>query len=154
MILFVLTVQLIALVAHRKSKRTVTPLNTAKNMIAEEDEVDFDTCCGREAIQFVIPRKKYMVNTVIHALLSGPVCGMAFLYLLPSTINTLYTDSLAAKILLYVFGWMAVSVAQYSLTVAPPPETFVFRTSDRHEITPLSRPFYILLLTSVDLLSR
>ena len=32
---------------------------TKRNLFAEEDEVDFFSCCGVETFEFVVPLKKY-----------------------------------------------------------------------------------------------
>lgn len=42
-----------------------------KNILAEEDEFDFESCCGVETLGFVIPPKKFKINIAVHALLSG-----------------------------------------------------------------------------------
>ena len=61
-----------------------------KNLLAEDDEVDFVSCCDSETFKFVVPPKKYKINIIIHAIVSGAMCGLCMLYLLPTTLNNLY----------------------------------------------------------------
>jgi hypothetical protein len=46
---------------------------------------------------------------------------------------------------LFIFGWFTLSIAQYSLTATGPPEPAIFRTMDVYELSPLSRPFYVIV---------
>ena len=116
---------------------------TKRNLFAEEDEVDFFSCCGVETFEFVVPLKKYKVNIIIHAVASGALCGLSLMYLLPLTLNSLYSNNIGATVMLFIFGWFTLCVAQYPLTVAAPPEIATYRTMDRWELSPLMRPFYL-----------
>ena len=142
--IFVVVVQTISTVVQIKEKEN-TKVVTKKNFLAEEDEVEFQSCCGAETIEFVIPPKNFKVNIVIHGLVSGGMCGLTLWYLLPWTLNSLYGDTAGATAALFVFGWFTLSIAQYSLTAAGPPEPAIFRTMDVYEMSPLSRPFYVLV---------
>ena len=64
-----------------------------KNLLAEDDEVDFISCCDSETLKFVVPPKKYKINIIIHAIVSGAMCGLCMLYLLPTTLNNLYYNN-------------------------------------------------------------
>ncbi|KAH3845614.1 hypothetical protein DPMN_087896 [Dreissena polymorpha] len=64
-----------------------------KSLLSEEDEVDFISCCDPDTVKFIIPPKKYKVNILVHALLAGPMCGLGLLYLLPSTMDSLYGNT-------------------------------------------------------------
>ncbi|CAH1261827.1 PCNX4 [Branchiostoma lanceolatum] len=149
---FVLIAQSISFVVRRRGA-TVTRLDI-QNILAEDDEVDFESCCGVETVEFVLPGKKYVANIVLHALLSGVMCGYGFWYLTPATLNSLYNTNTAATVLLYIFGWLTVCTAQFSLTAAPPPEPATFRAQDVYEITPLMRPFYVCVFLAFDLVAR
>ncbi|XP_066282417.1 pecanex-like protein 4 isoform X1 [Branchiostoma lanceolatum] len=149
---FVLIAQSISFVVRRRGA-TVTRLDI-QNILAEDDEVDFESCCGVETVEFVLPGKKYVANIVLHALLSGVMCGYGFWYLTPVTLNSLYNTNTAATVLLYIFGWLTVCTAQFSLTAAPPPEPATFRAQDVYEITPLMRPFYVCVFLTFDLVAR
>ena len=151
MCLFVIIVNFISEMQKSKEETETTVNTKAKNMLAEDDEIDFQTCCGAETVAFVMPGKKYKLNIVIHALLSGPLCGLGFWYLLPSTLSDLY-GNIAATIVLYACGWFTLSVAQYSLTVSAPPEVANFGALDTWEITPLMRPFYCIVFFSFHIL--
>ena len=140
--------------AMTKSKEETETNTKAKNMLSEDDEIGFQTCCGAKTVTFVTPGKKFKLNIVIHAILSGPLCGLGLWYLLPETLNNLYNSNIAATIILHAFGWLTLCIAQYSLTVCSPPETANFNALDTWEITPLMRPFYCLVFFSFDILAR
>lgn len=123
------------------------------NLLAEDDEVDFVSCCGAETIDFVFTQKKYGVNMIIHAVLSGPHCALLFLYLLPSSLKHIF-GSTGVTGLLYTVGWFTVCVSQYSLTVSAPPEPATFKPLDTWEITPLMRPFYSFMCAIIGILSK
>ena len=153
MSVFVILVNFISEMIKNKEALDTSVNTKAKNMLAEDDDLDFQTCCGTETVTFVVPGKKYKLNIVIHALISGPLCGLGFWYLLPKTLNDVY-GNIAATIILHTFGWLTITIAQYSLTVGSPPETANFKTPDTWEITPLMRPFYCLVFFSFDVLAR
>ena len=124
-----------------------------RNALAQDDEIDFISCCGVETVQFIFPANKFAVNVIIHCLISGLLCGLMFLYLLPSSLNNLYSNT-GATIVLFTLGWWTVCTAQYSLTSAPPPELASFRALDTLEINSLMRPFYVLLFGITGALTR
>ena len=150
---YVILVNFISEMIKNKEAPDISANTKAKNMLSEEEEIDFQTCCGTESVAFVVPGKKYKLNIVIHALISGPLCGLGFWYLLPKTLNDIY-GNIAATIILHAFGWLTITIAQYSLTVGSPPETANFKTLDTWEVTPLMRPFYCLVFFSFDVLAR
>ncbi|KAK7104932.1 pecanex-like protein 4 [Littorina saxatilis] len=149
--IFVVVVQTISTVVHIKEKEN-TKVITKKNFLAEEDEVDFQSCCGAETIEFVVPPKRFKLNILVHGLISGGMCGVTLWYLLPWTLNSLYGDDAGATAVLFLFGWFTLSIAQYSLTAAAPPEPAIFRTMDVYEMSPLSRPFYVLVCLAFHIL--
>nr|KAG5714579.1 hypothetical protein BaRGS_007025 [Batillaria attramentaria] len=73
--IFVVVVQTISTVVQIKEKEN-TKAVTKKNILAEEDEVDFQSCCGAETIEFVIPPKYFKLNIIFHGLISGGMCGL------------------------------------------------------------------------------
>ena len=148
---YVIVVNVVSAIAREK-KSSISPiLHNAPNVLAEDDEVQFESCCGIETVEFVIPGKKFKVNIVLHALISAAVCGMGLLFLLPTNLKNLYDDSMAAAAVICGLGWIVIGIAQYSLTIAPPPEWAQFRTIDTYEnYTPLMRPFFVAVCCSVD----
>lgn len=150
MVLFVLVTQLFSWLIRRGSSNLA---KFQKNILAQDDEVDFVSCCGFETVQFLFPKKKFTINVFIHAIISGVLCGVMFLYLLPSTLNGLFGNT-GATAVVFVFGWFVVCVGQYSLTSAPGAELALFRALDSFEITPLMRPFYVLIFGIIGILSR
>ncbi|XP_036061871.1 pecanex-like protein 4 isoform X2 [Onychomys torridus] len=152
--LMVITAAVIQLTsAHAKSKSVVVKRMTARNILAEEDEHEFTSCAGAETVRFLIPGKKYVANTVFHSVLAGLVCGLGTWYLLPNRITLLY-GSPGATAALFVFGWITLCIAEYSLIVNTATETATFQTQDTYEITPLLRPLYIFFFVSMDLAHR
>ena len=149
-VVFVLSTQLCSWFMRQRSTNLA---KFHKNFLAQDDEVDFVSCCGFETVEFIFPGKKFVVNMVTHGLISGVLCGLMFLYLLPSALNGLYSNT-GATVVVYILGWWVVCIAQYSLTSAPPSELAIFRTLDSLEITPLMRPFYVLIFGISGVLAR
>lgn len=144
-------IQFTSLYARNKSVMVERILTT--DILAEEDEHEFTSCAGAETIKFLIPGKKYIVNTVFHSVLAGLVCGLGTWYLLPKRITLLY-GSAGSTVVLVFFGWMTLCTGEYSLIVNTAIETATFQTQDTYEITPLMRPLYIFFFVSVDLAHR
>lgn len=147
---FVLSTQLFSWLVRRRSSNLS---KFQKNLLAQDDEVDFVSCCGIETVQFIFPGKKFTINIVIHGMLSGILCGLTFLYLLPSTLNKLFLNT-GGTVALYILGWLVLCIAQYSLTSAPPTELAIFRPLDGLEISPLMRPFYVVVFGITGVLAR
>ena len=156
MFLVVLVTNLISAVdRHKKSKVAPVLGRRLLNLMADEDEHIFESCCGSETIEFVIPGKKFKVNIFLHALISAGVSGCGFLYLVPENLDNLFGEGLVATIVVCFFGWLVLMIGLYSLTVKPPPEWAQFRSTDAHEnYTPLMRPFYIAVFCAVDIATR
>ncbi|XP_046577291.1 pecanex-like protein 4 [Haliotis rubra] len=152
MFIFVLVLQVISTVVKMQQTELDLKIRNKKNLFAEEDEIDFESCCGAETVEFVTPPKSYKFNIFFHALVSGAMCGLTLWYLLPYTLNRLYGFNYGATAVLHIFGWLTLCMAQYSLTAAPPPEPAIFKTMDVYEIAPLMRPFYVLVCTSLHVL--
>ncbi|XP_033043746.1 pecanex-like protein 4 isoform X2 [Trachypithecus francoisi] len=144
-------IQFTSLYARNKSATVERILAT--DILAEEDEHEFTSCAGAETVKFLIPGKKYVVNTVFHSVLAGLACGLGTWYLLPNRITLLY-GSTGGTALLFFFGWMTLCIGEYSLIVNTATETATFQTQDTYEITPLMRPLYIFFFVSVDLAHR
>ncbi len=121
---------------------------------SEEDEVEFDSCCGRQTLAFILPRKRYHLNIVFHGLTSGVMCGLGLWYLLPSSLYALFGENTTVMILLFIFGWLTLCIAQYSLTAAPPPEPATYTTTDNYELCALSRPLHVILFCLLHLAAR
>lgn len=141
------------LVSWFKRRNSTSLAKFQKNLLAQDDEVDFVSCCGLETVDFIFPAKKFIGNMIIHGLISGIVCGLMFLYLLPSYLNGLYSNT-GATVVLFVMGWWTVCIAQYSLTSTSPPELAIFRALDTLEINPLMRPFYVFVFGIIGVLAR
>lgn len=127
-----------------KQKRFTNISKIQPNVLAEEDEVDFEYCCGLETLEFIFTSKKNVPLIFMHGLCSGLLCGLMFLYLLPTNLNRLYSNT-GATVVLYAFGWLTVCVAQYSLTASPPPEPATFRPHLWVDVNHFMRPFYVIV---------
>lgn len=126
-----------------RQKRFTNISKIQPNILAEEDEIEFESCCGLETLEFIFTSKKSVPLIFMHGLCSGVLCGLMFIYLLPSHLNTLFKNT-GATVVLYAFGWLTVCVAQYSLTASPPPEPAMFRAQLWVDISPFMRPFYVI----------
>lgn len=152
--IFVIITQVLSLCVQNQFQDDFPLPITKKNILAEEDEIDFMSCCGAETFEFVVPKKKFTLSIVLHALLSGWMCGFSLWFLLPTTSNALYSNNTAATVVIYIFGWITLSIAQYPLTVGAPPEPATFRAMDRWELSPLTRWFYVSICLFWDIMHR
>lgn len=156
-VIFVVVIQTISTVVEMKEKESeehaaaggMAVVQKKRNLFADEDEVQFESCCGAETLTFVVPPKKFKINIAFHAMLSGLVCGLGFWYLLPYTVNKLYGHSYGATVAIFILGWLTVCITQYSLTTTAPAEPAVYRTTDIHELLPLTRPLYAVLCYAI-----
>ncbi|XP_069772406.1 pecanex-like protein 4 [Narcine bancroftii] len=126
---------------------------TSENTLTDEDEFDFSSCAGSETVKFIIPGKKYLVNTVFHSILAGALCGLGTWYLLPNRLMIMYVNT-GATAVLFVFGWVTVCIGEYSLIINTAVETATFQPQDTYEINALTRPLYIFAFVAVDLAYR
>uniref|UniRef100_A0A8C8RAC6 Pecanex-like protein n=1 Tax=Pelusios castaneus TaxID=367368 RepID=A0A8C8RAC6_9SAUR len=151
MLVTALILQMTNLYARRK---TVTVERMPiQNTLRDEDEYEFSGCVGSETVKFIIPGKKYIVNTIFHSFLAGVMCGLGTWYLLPNRITLLYSN-IGGTIVIFVFGWVTVCIGEYSLIINTATETAAFQALDTYEITALMRPFYIFVFIAVDLAHR
>ncbi len=152
MLIYVLVAQGVSLIVQKRPSSTVARLGN-QNVLAEEDEVEFESCFDIETFKFVLPIKKWKINILVHAVVSGVMSGLGLWFLLPSTLHFLFSN-VGATVVLFTFGWFTLCVAQYPLTSTGPPEPATYRTTDTYEILPLLRPFYVLTIVSVHLAWR
>ncbi|KAG9274958.1 pecanex-like protein 4 [Astyanax mexicanus] len=127
------------------------------NILADEEEVEFTHCVAPETVRFVVPGKRFMVNVVLHTVLAGVLCGFGTWYLLPDRLSAVYGDSgvgLGAVVPVFVLSWVTLCIGEYSLIVNTATETATFQPQDTYEITPLTRPLYILAFIAVDVALR
>uniref|UniRef100_A0A8C1U2H9 Pecanex-like protein n=1 Tax=Cyprinus carpio TaxID=7962 RepID=A0A8C1U2H9_CYPCA len=145
--------------ARCMARRTgmVQRLPAANNILADEEEVEFTHCVAPETVRFVVPGKKFIGNVVLHTFLSGALCGLSTWYLLLDRLSSLYGHTgagLGAVVPLFALSWVTVCIGEYSLIVNTATETATFQPQDTYEITPLTRPLYILAFIAVDLALR
>ncbi|XP_036431120.1 pecanex-like protein 4 [Colossoma macropomum] len=150
------TLQTLAQCAARRTG-AVQRLPAANNILADEEEVEFTHCVAPETVRFVVPGKRFMVNVVLHTVLAGLLCGLGTWYLLPDRLSVVYGDTgagMGAVVPVFVLSWVTLCIAEYSLIINTATETATFQPQDTYEITPLTRPLYILAFIAVDLALR
>ncbi|NWX30775.1 PCX4 protein, partial [Notiomystis cincta] len=138
---------------YAKQKTVTVERIQIQNTLTDEDEFEFSSCVGSETVKFIIPGKKYIINTVFHSLLAGVLCGLGTWYLLPNRITLLYSN-IGGTVVIFVFGWVTICIGEYSLIINTATETATFQALDTYEITALMRPFYIFVFIAVDLADR
>ncbi|KAM8807238.1 pecanex-like protein 4 [Eudromia elegans] len=138
---------------YAKQKTVTVERMQIQNTLTDEDEFEFSSCVGSETVKFIISGKKYIINAVFHPLLAGVLCGLGTWYLLPNRLTLLY-GNIGGTVVIFVFGWVTICIAEYSLTVNTATETATFQALDTYEITALMRPFYIFVFIAVDLAHR
>ncbi|XP_061232159.1 pecanex-like protein 4 isoform X3 [Neopsephotus bourkii] len=138
---------------YAKQKTVTVERMQIQNTLTDEDEFEFSSCIGSETVKFIIPGKKYIINTVFHSLLAGVLCGLGTWYLLPNRITLLYSN-IGGTVMIFVFGWLTICIGEYSLIINTATETATFQALDTYEITALMRPFYIFVFIAVDLAHR
>ncbi|NXF94428.1 PCX4 protein, partial [Eubucco bourcierii] len=138
---------------YAKRKTVTIERMQIQNTLTDEDEYEFSSCVGSETVKFIIPGKKYMINTIFHSLLAGVLCGLGTWYLLPNRITLLYSN-IGGTVMIFVFGWVTICIGEYSLIINTATETATFQALDTYEITALMRPFYIFVFIAVDLAHR
>ncbi|KAL0969048.1 hypothetical protein UPYG_G00222000 [Umbra pygmaea] len=144
-------VQGLALYAARRTG-TVERLGVP-NILADEEEVEFTHCVGPETLRFIAPGKRFVLNVVLHTLLAGALCGLGTWYVLLGRLTALY-GSVGVSLVVFILSWLTLCTAEYSLIVNTATETATFQAQDTYEITPLTRPLYILTFIAVDLADR
>ncbi|KAL9850689.1 pecanex-like protein 4 isoform 2-T3 [Geothlypis trichas] len=138
---------------YAKQKTVTVERMQIQSTLTDEDEFEFSSCVGSETVKFIIPGKKYIINTVFHSLLAGVLCGLGTWYLLPNRITLLY-NNIGGTVVIFVFGWVTICIGEYSLIINTATETATFQALDTYEITALMRPFYIFVFIAVDLAHR
>ncbi|XP_056401268.1 pecanex-like protein 4 [Hyla sarda] len=144
-------IQLLNQYARRKTS-TIERLQN-QNTLTDEDDFDFSGCLGSETVKFIIVGKKFIANLIFHSILAGVLCGLGTWYLMPYRIDLLYANT-GGTVMIFVFGWVTICIAEYSLIVNSATETATFHAQDTYEITPLLRPLYIFAFIAVDLTNR
>ncbi|XP_056151642.1 pecanex-like protein 4 [Lampris incognitus] len=144
-------IQALALYAARRSG-TVERLG-APNILADEEEVEFTNCVGPETVRFIAPGKRFGLNVVLHTALAGALCGFGTWYVFLGRLTALY-GSIGVSLVVFILSWVTLCIAEYSLVVNTATETATFQAQDTYEITPLTRPLYILIFIAVDMADR
>lgn len=134
---------------------TIRLVNFKTNYYRDDDsnveDTDFSHCY--QVMNFIFS-SKYLVNIIIHALISGLTCFAGFILLdIPVLLEYL---PILVIVFVVIFGWVALSVGHYSLLVQPPHEIMIYRAphQDRFQLRFIQRPFYIIILGVVFIILR
>lgn len=121
----------------------------------DEDENKLQGCCGiKQVLMFVIKKKRWKLQLVIHAIIYGVVNGMIFLYLLPSTTSKLNAfQSKYIAIIFFIISWITSCTGLYGLIARPPKEPCQFRSTDSFEVLVTTRPLYMSIFCTVGILA-
>lgn len=144
-------VQALALYAARRSgavERLGPP-----TVLADEEEVEFTHCVSPETLRFIAPGKRFGLNVVVHTVLAAVLCGFGTWYVFLGRLTALY-GSAGVSLVAFVLSWVTLCIAEYSLIVNTATETATFQAQDTYEITPLTRPLYVLIFIAVDVADR
>ena len=150
MTLSLVSVHLAMYILAKQSRTT----QTNHNVLSDENDVEFVSCCDSETLQFILPAKTHILAIFVHGAALGIVCSLSFLYLLPSVVNKSFINHTGAIVALCICGWLTLCIAMYSLMVQAPPETATFRSLDHWQLSSLTRPFYVGVIALVGVLSR
>ena len=133
--------------------RTATKKLMSLGDTLEEDETEFEGCCGISSIaRFIILQKKHALNIFLHGLCYGITSGVVFLYLLPSSANRIFSNN-STSIVCFIFGWLTACIGFYGLFARSPVEPAQFRTTDQFELQPLTRAFYLDCFSVIGILA-
>ena len=152
-LLFVLLTQGLARGLRQRQAPISNLRKTPENMLSEEDEIEFDSCCAVQTVNFIIPGHKYLVSLVLHAIVAAVVGGLAFSYLLPSTLKLLY-NHVAATVIFFILGWLTTLIGLYPVTVGGPPEPATFQALDSYDLMAYSRPAHMSLFFIIHMVYR
>nr|XP_039248423.1 pecanex-like protein 4 [Styela clava] len=122
-----------------------------RRLLAEEDEIIFESCLSSNTFLFLVPPKRFYLSIVTASLLSIFVNGLGMWYSLPyTTFTTLYGYNTVSSIFLFIFCWIVICVAQYPLLLGNPiPETAAYRSVDFYETQNLWRSLTVSLFLIV-----
>ena len=120
------------------------------NVLADDDQVDFSSCCDVDTFLFIFPAKTF---ALLHSIVLAVLCGMVFLCLLPSQLQNLGYDT-GTTVVLLIFNWLTLCNASHSLVIEPPPETAIFRSLDTAGLNAFMRPVYVASIAIVGVLAR
>eukprot|EP00795_Rhopilema_esculentum_P002949 gene2949-1198_t len=140
MVIFMLSLHL----GLRLKSKTLKPVEEFQFDCEDDDnEIEFQGCTDiNQSLKFIIHKKKYISNVFFHAFLYGIICGIIFLYLLPSSSRYVFGRNEEA-VVYYVMGWIVACIGLYSLIARPPAEPCQFKATDQYETSCLTRPFHM-----------
>eukprot|EP00743_Colponemidia_sp_Colp-15_P007004 GILK01007559.1.p1 GENE.GILK01007559.1~~GILK01007559.1.p1 ORF type:complete len:1210 (-),score=242.94 GILK01007559.1:314-3874(-) len=119
-------VQAIRLVVRRRSSSLVSA-KQKMTMFADEDEPDFDSCCGTETLRFILSSNASLSHVLLHVVAAGFYFAGVTWYLNPSRVEDIMGSF---KVGYLVLGWFAAAVSTYLFSSHSPPEPNPFRAGD------------------------
>jgi hypothetical protein len=133
---------------------------------ADEDDVEFESCCGASTCRFVLPPKPSTGAWALHALFAVLVSVGAVLYLdadvlvrsplLGGSGSTGSSASTGAVAGYCAAGWLSVAMALHAVLSKPPAEPAQFRHDSEWGAVSasLTRAWHVCALIGFDLIAR
>ena len=148
-ILFLSSLALNFLHLYFLKKKAVTQPVVTNNFLMEDDEIVFTKCLSYVTYNFIVGKKKFLPNIVLHPLVYGVSSGLAFLFLQPTRSLEFFGNQTGASVY-FAAGWIVSCMSLYSLIGHPPKEPNTFCFMDQYELVYVSRSFYVLLLVVIE----
>ena len=145
-IIFICHLGLNFLSLYCERNKQYTQAVITNNFLADNDnDHPFTNCCSLTVLQFIVTRKKYLSNAIIHPLIAGVASGFCFFFLLPSNLE-MYLGDKNGAIIYFIIGWFVSCVGIYPLVGQVPKEPNTLQLNDPLEISLATRAFYLLTL--------
>eukprot|EP00040_Diaphanoeca_grandis_P026403 m.147793 g.147793 ORF g.147793 m.147793 type:complete len:1129 (-) comp30562_c0_seq1:67-3453(-) len=114
----------------------------------DEDDREFFGCWDAESIDFVLPLKRlHFVEYPIHLIMYMLLAGGGAMFLLPSQLDSAFSNNYAAAPVLVLFGAVTVLSAMYGLVTTPAPNPVAFRVQQNIvDVQSIHRAVYCVLL--------
>ena len=144
-LLLTLSTAVLHIVSLKCSDIQHTNQHRRKNMLSEDDEINFESCLSANTLQFLVPAKNSFFVIVLHSTVAGLVCGLAVQFSCPTLLGEVFNTRIAVATVLHVLTWVSVCCGLNVLNVTSTPEVATYRTDHNLVLTPMSRSFYLII---------
>ncbi|ORX87421.1 hypothetical protein BCR32DRAFT_289392 [Anaeromyces robustus] len=127
------------LINTKKDKREDLIVDEEDSLFGNDERISL-----AQQFSIIFPYKG-IVLIFIHSLISGLLLAYSCVFLSLDNLEQRFENNVV-KWILYILGWIVISITQWSLTSKPPVETSIFQTDDELILDNLSRTFYVALL--------
>jgi len=148
-VLYLCPLTLNFLLLYFSRKKAVTQPVVTNNFLMEEDEVIFTKCLSFVTFDFVVGKKQFLPNILIHPLVYGVTAGLVFLFLQPSRTLKFFGNQTGASVY-FAAGWIVSCISLYPLIGQPPKEPNAFRFTDKYDLVYVTRSFYVFVLAVLE----